>query len=568
MKGISVSLSLYIIFIIFTLTAICSCSRKPAVLYPFGWEATGKPSDSLLVLLDRNVQNYGDPDSLALLVKEYVETSKREDPGNIYEHRRLYWEGTSLFMHGEFEKGDSLRRLALVRCDSARFPHDYRLYRLVTEQPTDLVDNASWHTRYISDLKSFKEEGDLVSAFSRSVMLSQLMSETGMHKRALEYALQADSLLDKAGLKQLRANNRINVAYCQFQAGDTAGGSATLGEMKRDIGINSDKTAQGIIDYDIYRLNGDTASLLSAWRIAGENPDLIRLRILVAASMVESGLAADAYPDRKMYLTLLKEADRYAFLPEEDLRIKKAVCDLEIRNDDTSAIRKSVAEYGKAVERYLREQKKGEVIAAETAMQINDIELKGEREKQRSRNIMWGVLLAVGMAAAIATVCVIIYVNRSRRYRLLSQLEIERHRRKEMASSLALNEKERIVENLQRKIDRLVEEGELRKNFGEEIASAVTGNPVAADNDVMKPGETPEELEHRFINAYMREYPGVGKTGRRLALYIWKGMDTSEIAHTMNIRKESVMQSRWRLRSQMGLSPEEDLEVVINRIRY
>lgn len=58
-------------------------------------------------------------------------------------------------------------------------------------------------------------------------------------------------------------------------------------------------------------------------------------------------------------------------------------------------------------------------------------------------------------------------------------------------------------------------------------------------------------------------YPKVSKTGRKIAMMIRRGNDVNEIAQALNIRKESVLQARWRLRTQMGLTPEEDLDRVV-----
>lgn len=519
----------FIILCVCAIALAVGCGRKAERLAPCGWEATGKPSDSLLVLLDRSIYSYCDPDSLDSLVERYVKVSGEEDPDGIYEHRRLYWQGTALFGHGEFERGDSLRRLAMQRCDSSRFPHDYRLYRLATEQPTDFPDNASRYKRYLSDLKVFEAEGDLVSAFSRSVLLSQLMSEAGMHREALDYVLLADSVLKKADLPLLRINNEVNVASCLFNAGDTVGAVRALDEVKAHIGGEGNEGVEAIIDFNKYEMTGDTAALAAAWRIVKGNPDLARMQMLVGASLVKSDMQTGDYG---YIMALLKEADAYAFRPEEELSIKEAILDLSVDDGNVALTRDAAYGYEAAVERYLNEQKKGEVISAQISSMINEVSLDAEREKQRSRNILWTVLAVVGVVVAVGVICGVMYINRNRRILLLTQLEIERHRRQQIATDLMLAER----------ADR---EPEIK---------------TIADDEAI------DDMDGRFMKLFVARYPKVRKTGRRLALYIWKGKDTSDIARIMSIRKESVMQARWRLRSQMDLAPEEDLEVIIHQM--
>lgn len=125
-----------------------------------------------------------------------------------------------------------------------------------------------------------------MSAFSRSVLLSQLMSEAGMHREALDYVLLADSLLKKADLPLLRINNKVNVASCLFNAGDTVGAVRALDEVKAHIGGEGNEGVEAIIDFNKYEMTGDTAALAAAWRIVRGNPDLARMQMLVGASLV------------------------------------------------------------------------------------------------------------------------------------------------------------------------------------------------------------------------------------------------------------------------------------------
>lgn len=89
---------------------------------------------------------------------------------------------------------------------------------------------------------------------------------------------------------------------------------------------------------------------------------------------------------------------------------------------------------------------------------------------------------------------------------------------------------------------------------------------AAREKNVVRVERDSVKNESDFTALFMNRYPRVGKTGRRLALYIWLGLDTSEIALKLNIRKESVIQSRWRLRQQMSLRPDEDLDYIIGTL--
>lgn len=76
MKTVIAHLCTPIVITVGLLVITTGCERKSDRLVPFGWKATGMPSDSLLVRLDRGLQSYIDPDSLESLVEQYDRMSK------------------------------------------------------------------------------------------------------------------------------------------------------------------------------------------------------------------------------------------------------------------------------------------------------------------------------------------------------------------------------------------------------------------------------------------------------------------------------------------------------------
>ncbi len=79
-------------------------------------------------------------------------------------------------------------------------------------------------------------------------------------------------------------------------------------------------------------------------------------------------------------------------------------------------------------------------------------------------------------------------------------------------------------------------------------------------------GELFDKTHPLFLKNLKEAYPGLSETQVRLATYIHTGMDNKQIADFLNIRAESVKQSRWRLRSRMGLQPGESLEDALGRL--
>lgn len=533
---------------------LVGCGKKRETLAPFGWTTTGRPSDTLLIQADRALMSYADPHALDSLVQQFCKISETEDPGKVYEHRRLYWMGNARFMQGDYETGDSLRRLALAVCDSIEFARDYRLYRMVIEQPSDFPDNASRYRRYKDDLGQFLKAGDMVSGFTRAVQLSGLMAEAGMAEEALEYALLSDSLLAQAGLPTLRTNNRVNLASAYAAMGDTVRAEHELRVVRDSVLSYSIPSISAIVDYNLFILTGDVSSLYKAWTTVNRYEALAKMRPLVASSIISSGnvkLAAPMELSESLALSSL-----YDFSPGEQLEISGAMLLEAEATCDVGRMKTAGDVYMKAVNNYIESQHRGEVIAAQTSQEIRAAE---ERERLLMDTFRIRVRRGIFIGFIILSLCgigVYHYVERQKRTALLNQLDSERLQREVMAKELMLVEKQKLNENLQREINNLVSAHKVEKKTAEEISNIIESTKVAAPY---------EHDDAEFLRGFIAKYPNVSKAGRKLALLIRKGLETADIAREINIRKESVMQGRWRLRNQMGLSSDSELDVELRK---
>lgn len=546
---------LYFYISILVLAVAASCGRDSERLFPFGWTPAGDASDSLLIEMDKAMMSYAGADVLDSLVTRFCELSEKEDTENRYRHRRLYWRGNALFMSGEYEKGDSLRRMALQLCDSDAFPRDYRLYRMALEQPSDFIDNISRYRRYKSDLDLFLHTGDMVSGFNRAVMLMTLMSEAGMNREALRYALLSDSLLAQANLPLLRDNNRVNLASAYFACGDTLKAIKELRRLKASPVSSSIPSISAIIDYNLFEMSKDTLSLRNAWEMVRNSEELAKMRPLVAAAIINN--VENSYANAEELSEALRSSADYDYSPSELLEISKALCNDAKSSDDSSLIIQRTEDFEEVVRQYIEQQHKGEIIAAETSAAIREVEAQERAHRERMKMGIWiGSSISLLILSAISILLIRLF-NRQKRDSLLRQLEGERLRREIIAKDLMVVEKQKLNEELQNRMDEMVKAQEMESKTAASISRLIAATEV---NNPL------EQEDAEFLKRFMECYPKVSKTGRRLALYIRKGLDTAQIAKEMNIRKESVMQGRWRLRTQMGLDADVDLDVELRRL--
>lgn len=500
------------IIVLILSTVLFSCKESTVETTLGGWQLTALPSDSLLGSLDRALLSYGNADSIESLTNRYVQALAEQDPDGKYAYRRPFLMGTSLFMAGEFEKGDSLRRAGISLCDSARFPQDFAVMSLAVEEPDALTDDVGRYIRYTRDLELFLHNGDNVNAATRAVQLSGLMCGYSLPAKGIEYALMADSLLGLTELDQLRNNYRINLASAYVAAGDTLRAIGLLDEVMAYPATASNSVINGIISFNKSEITGNPEDLLAAWDAIRDNPALSRFQCLVAAAFTNR-CPDSITPEIE---AALAGADEYTYLPEEELAIAQGRLNMAMHRGTPSEIDLETERYIEAVTANLSAARSGEVAALEFQAEISRIEAANARGKLIRNIIIMVLTVGIGLLLAVITVYYRRRIHKAERLAMLQVIE----------SQACAYHKENVVIP-----------------------------PPAASR------------ENNFMALFTGRYPSVSKTGRKIALMISEGKDVSDIARELNIRKESVLQARWRLRTQMGLTPDEDLDTAILKLQ-
>lgn len=483
-----------------------SCEKERQGTTLGGWELTGAPSDSVLNRLDSAILSYESDDTIKILSDAYIQCLTAEDPHGEYRYRIPFIEGTTLFMYGDFERGDSLRRVGIEECDSAHHPQDYAVMQLAVEEPGESADAISEYIRLSESLEGFLKVGDNVNSATRAVQLSGLFAEADLGFKALAYTQMADSLLGCCALPHLRNNYRINLASAYLAAADTANALRILDEVVQSPYIKKDPIIKGIISFNKSEITGADVDLLKAWQEIKDIDALARFQGLVAAQLINNGLITDSLR------RALSEASEYAYLPDQELTLAQARLRLKMADNPNAYVPYDslIDVYINHVNDYIGGYKNGKLAALTFQGEINALEAE-----RRSQALEDKITLVICVALLILLILVIVVYYRKR-----------------------LRDAERLA------MLRTIE----AKN--------------AFRHDALSRAEQQDSLED-FSAAFAREYPRVSKTGRKIAALIRQGKDVGEVAMALNIRKESVLQARWRLRTQMELKPEDDLDAVI-----
>lgn len=550
------------IAILMASAAMCSCTRTESRIAPFGWESTGEPEDSLMRILEYMFADNFPGDSLIEPVDRYLKATENKKDNKVINARRCYWQGRLAMRLGNREAGRPLLRKTIEIVDSSSAPYDYNRYRWTLEKRADYKDNGAWYSHLTDNIKFFTECNDLMLTASNYMDLGWLMMEAGWPERSISYAMRADSLLTLANMEGPSAGNRINIANAMFNSGDTLNAVAMLKTTDSLPAVRTDRELSALVDYNLYVMTNDTAALNRAYTNVCSDESRPGLRGVLACHIADMALKhndmikARLHSDEaRKYLPYIIQGDHRAF-------ILRTSATTEAMSGNSAGACRIWDEYAHTVDSINKAMLNGQLITAETGRQISHVELMAAESRQRDRMKLWSVV-GIAIISAITVAFIISRrIQHIKAQQLSERLQREASQRSELAMTLMVKEKEKLIERLSLKIKEFTESGHMDPETASEIESAIKADAVTT-RDSNEFARVFSSVSPDFVKRLNERYPGLGKNSVRIASYIATGMDNRHIARVMNIRVESVKQARWRLRSQMKLSTTDNLDQIL-----
>lgn len=116
---------LYFIVVI-ALVAPVGCNRHDDRLWPFGWTKVGEPFDSLTLLMERAHIAYLPIDSLQHYADALSDMAESDPSSTVKDVRARFWQARLKMRNGDYDGAINGFKEALARCDSAKYPYDYK----------------------------------------------------------------------------------------------------------------------------------------------------------------------------------------------------------------------------------------------------------------------------------------------------------------------------------------------------------------------------------------------------------------------------------------------------------
>lgn len=553
-----------LILLIVVLLTLCCCSREPTAdplaIGPY-------PREVCELIVRTQMSPMIDHFEVSCSLRNEAERHLTGDTSRHSLAVRLYMD-EALWHHGR--KNESRHELldsALSLVDSVNYP--VMMHRIKAEI---LKIRLPFDKRLYSEIKReidyFGEIKDTLSMSLLEVLLGSRFHDVGLMEEAMELTQAAMRNFKRIGQLRLEGLTRINEALNYEALGD---------EVRRDS-VNEILLADTVIRDNLpgfregllrnaYQNVWDTAYLNEGWRIVQSNSGLINRSAAYYALFADRMLMKNDADSALRLLRMCREAgERYGY-PDDDLRalyfaVKARAHEMRFETDSALFYLKSAIDLRDSISALSTGK---EIMRTTYGREIAS--LKFEHELQRNHDRwLWTIVVMNIIILSMAAFMWVWKLRQSTRLRLvMEQAEMERTRHKLAANMLARQEKDNLLTEMNRHIDRMTSEGHMSHTVASDLQTMIRLHETG-----QKEWKAFEELlvkiRPKFMARLHEQAPDMSIKYCRLAAYIYVGMSSQQIASLLMISPKSVYQARWRLRRQLAVPEGEGLEEYLERL--
>lgn len=199
---------------------------------------------------------------------------------------------------------------------------------------------------------------------------------------------------------------------------------------------------------------------------------------------------------------------------------------------------------------------------------LNDIRRRESLHEEMNyrRNLYFSIVILSLIVAA--TVVSLIFMRRSARQKIEAmqrELALQQTRRKADAAAITIENQERVLSEVRDSLADMRKTGNLPDMASRRLETEIKMMLSESEENRLEL-EMYETLHPEFIGRLKDAVPGLAQSYLKIAVYILLGLDNKRIAKLMNIRPESVRQSRWRLRQRLSLPDDTTLEDYLKKL--
>lgn len=538
------------------ITVLTSCGKGSEINVSYAWPSSGvAEADSLFVRIE---QQRGELDytlqAVRPLHERFCSIANSHPENEILKMRRLYLDCCTLLQVDNRRLRLSLSE-GMSRLDSAASPYDWFMLRTLA-----LVNEKSIYNRYRTaseNVEFFKKAESDIGLAKNFEILGNVMCELNDKTKANSYYDLAEELYDKAGVPRYKYIMEI---------GRTCASDSEDEEIER---------LMNLLDNEVIRNNPALHStvLQNAYVMTDSTPFLDEAIDIIKNESVDKGR-----------LPMLYAYKAYNLLMEDDIKGALALSDSvnTLLKHNTTPTRQLDLIHAIRAEIYNQADMKDECIAeleesiwwtdstaneanlpaiyAHESRKLIDVVEENNRLEKRNITLYWL------LASLFAVVCVSAFVWFVRRKIALQRRElalldekIENAYNIQLAQSSILEQRQHLLNDIDRIIDSHTSNTATDSKLISELRRAINLYK-GSENSQAGYLKVSLNVDNKFHNRLKADFPDLSESLLRLAALIASGIDSHQLAATLNISPKSLYTSRYRLRTRLGLTKDDSLE--------
>lgn len=504
--------------------------------------------------------------------------------------RTSYWEARALVPQGRWDEALALLEAAAQQVDAAKYPYD-RIRILGLESQIRLLrgDYPASYRGYRETGEYYRRVGDarmLASTYVNSGVIMQSLSDW---RRAIDYFQLADSLFARSGNDAYRVKNRLNFSNALFRQGERQKAVAMLEELLLTPECRTDTLFRiNVLLSHCSYAEGHGEGAEEAYRLAQQCGD----RKLAAKSAACLGIERlkggreGALPLLRQALDYAASAEDYEFLLptlEHTARALYAAGRIDSAYRtlcEFSAARDSLDAAGSLAEIRLMENR--------AAIEQYESRLSYLNERATWQRRLTTLIIATIVCLA-AFICYVFWEHRRKEQirkqlretenkELNMRLEHEKLRsehlrrevdirNRELADRvMAINTRNRMLEELQHCIEKERTDKELAASVADRLQRCIRGHRTHPEEEEAFFRVHFEGIYPGFLERLKKAHPDLSEHELRFCAYLRMGMENKTIAHLRSVQPDSIKKLRFRIRRKLAFKSDCSLEEYLYRI--
>lgn len=542
---------------------IWGCSSESVIDDVFRWPSSGVPeADSALLEIERLV--YFNEDYSHRSEKKRQNYTKlcsisAMHPDNLKLKIRLAYLNAVKVAYKDKEAFKAALKTAFQITDSAKYPFEY--HKLLTIRQGIEKDMVKKYNTSIENILYFSGNNNSIELGHNLIHAGSVMDELGDTALALEYYNRASKFF-----REIHFGHGERVALNNIAINSTPEMRDSLYRLllSNDSSFIYDQYSRLFVRHNLFTTTDSLPLLEEALKIyRSENIDRSSMPLTLALMGNYYVLHGEPRKGIEFLNNALDSAQKYA--PDNThhfLFIYDFLADAYHNINNMDSCLKYLLKAREYNGRYNKELAQSGVYASDVAARIRMAEKNTLLEKEKLIGIF--IILLLMMALVILLLVGNMKKKRTKkRYEeMLMAEKVERYSQSIRAQAKVMEEGDQLLVNIGEKIDDLKQASKLTRDGAEQLMNVLR---LHKSNEENRQGflKLQQELDTQFTERLKRDYPNLSDSQIKVASLIAIGLDLRQISSILNIEPGSVHKTRYRIRCQMGLTRNQNLDDIL-----